>query len=326
MGRIDALNGGCADISALAPLRIDDARLSKADIAGPPRRAAGPRSFNLRPPSARRFRARHVRAIGRPIQPDIAHPAPEHPLVLPRADVRRTANAAREQVVLGLETGLDNPCLYRSACRWRDLELHRLPGLALRDDRARRNLSAMLDVAHLQRDQVAAAQLAVDAQIEQRQLARAALLLHARTNRPYVLRLERCLLPDELALVSGHALSSSGLVGLHGGSPSTRRRGGGGAPAAPTKVPDVHHLHLSIQRQLRCEEFACGHERQSQIATRSYALAGRRGWLVEWIARRPLAAAGLFPWQVRLQRCFSAACAAAAALIMEACRIPIRGF
>jgi hypothetical protein len=153
-----------------------------------------------------------VRAVLGPVEPDIAHPIPEHPRVLPRADVRRAMNAAREQVVLGLEPSLDDPGLHRCTRWWRDLELHRSSGLVLRDDRARRNLGAMLDVAQLQCHQITAPQLAVDAQVEQRQFTCLVLALQPGSDRPYVAGLERCLLPHQLALVPRHALSASGLT------------------------------------------------------------------------------------------------------------------
>jgi hypothetical protein len=61
-------------------------------------------------------------------------------------------------------------------------------------------------IAHPQRNPVAAPQVAVDARVEQRQLARTVLLLQACAHRPHVLGFERSLLPDELALIPGFAV------------------------------------------------------------------------------------------------------------------------
>ena len=62
--------------------------------------------------------------------------------------------AAGEEEVLLLQPGL------------RDLELHRALRLVLHDDGARRHLVSMTHVPNLQSDEVASAQLAVDAQVE----------------------------------------------------------------------------------------------------------------------------------------------------------------
>lgn len=82
-----------------------------------------------------------------------------------------------------------------------DLEMHRTLGLVLHDDGACRHGFAVADVPDLESDEVAAAKLAVDAQVEQGELAHPALHLETDAQRPDVLELERRLLPDELPLV-----------------------------------------------------------------------------------------------------------------------------
>jgi hypothetical protein len=69
----------------------------------------------------------------------------------------------------------------------RDLELDRPASLLLLDDGATCDLIAVRDVAHLQCHDIASSQLAVHAQIEQRQLARSLMLLQLKVLRPDVL-------------------------------------------------------------------------------------------------------------------------------------------
>jgi hypothetical protein len=60
-----------------------------------------------------------------------------------------------------------DPLLDGVACCWCDLELNRPLGLVLHDNGARRHLVAVADVPDPEADQVAAAQLAVDPEIEE---------------------------------------------------------------------------------------------------------------------------------------------------------------
>jgi len=110
---------------------------------------------------------------------------------------------AGEQEVLRLLSGLLDPRLQCVPGGLRDLELHWALGLVLHDDGACRHLVAMTDIPDLERDEIAAAQLAVDAQVEEREFAHPALHLEADAQRPDVLELERCLLPDDPPLFQG---------------------------------------------------------------------------------------------------------------------------
>jgi len=77
------------------------------------------------------------------------------------------------------------------------------------------------DIADAQLHQIASAQLAVDAQVEQRQFAAPVLHLQVRPDRPDFPGLERGLLPDELALVP--RLAMNGIAcGTHDGLPSSK--------------------------------------------------------------------------------------------------------
>ena len=59
----------------------------------------------------------------------------------------------------------------------------------------------MAYVANAQPHEIASTQFAVDAEIEQGEFSQAALHLQANPDAPNRLQLERCLLPDQLALV-----------------------------------------------------------------------------------------------------------------------------
>jgi hypothetical protein len=92
--------------------------------------------------------------------------------------------------------------------------------LVLHDDGACRHLVAMAHVPDLESDEIASAQLAVDAQVEQREFAYATHHLEADAERPDVFELEGRLLSDDLFLVP--RLARSGVsCGFHDGLPSS---------------------------------------------------------------------------------------------------------
>ena len=86
-------------------------------------------------------------------------------------------------------------------------------GFLLHDDGACRNPLAMTDVANLELDQIAGPQLAVEPQVEQRQLPDPMFDLQSDADGPYVLQLEGRLLTHQLALVPRFV---AGLVGRAG--------------------------------------------------------------------------------------------------------------
>src|SRR4030095_3030958 len=108
---------------------------------------------------------------------------------------------AGEQEVLRLQLGLLDPLLHGiPSCR-SDLELHRALRLVLHHHGAGCHLIAVADVPDLEANEVAATELAVDAEIEECQLTQSILHLQPDAQRPDVLELEWRLLPDDLALV-----------------------------------------------------------------------------------------------------------------------------
>lgn len=78
----------------------------------------------------------------------------------------------------------------------------------------------MTHVPDLERDEVASAQLAVDAEVEQCEFAPPSLHLEGDAQRPDVLELEGRLLPDKLALVPRLAMNGVA-CGSHDGLPSS---------------------------------------------------------------------------------------------------------
>jgi hypothetical protein len=76
-------------------------------------------------------------------------------------------------------------------------------GLALQHRRSRDDLIGVHDVTHPQADQVAAAQLTVDREFEERQIPHPVVHLQANASGPHLHEPEWGFLTDELALVSG---------------------------------------------------------------------------------------------------------------------------
>jgi hypothetical protein len=115
---------------------------------------------------------------------------------------------ARKQIVFGFQSRVSDPGEDRFSGRFRDFELNWPLRFLLHDDRARGDSIAVSDIANAQLHEIAAAQLAVDRQIEQRELALPIGQLEPNPNCPNVPEFERCFLPDELALVPGIAAAS----------------------------------------------------------------------------------------------------------------------
>jgi hypothetical protein len=90
----------------------------------------------------------------------------------------------------------------------------------LHDNGTRRHLVSMAHIPDFEGDEVASSQLAVDAEVEERQFSHPALHLEADAQRPDVLELEGRLLPDDLALVPRLAMSGTA-CGSHDGLPSS---------------------------------------------------------------------------------------------------------
>ncbi len=119
----------------------------------------------------------------------------------------RTPHTASKEKVVKRETRQPNPVGQRGSRRLCDLELHGSRCLLLQHDRPCRDTLAVTDVSNLQLEQVAGAQLAVDAKIEQRQFSRSAEDLKPDSDSPNFFEFERHLLTDKFAFVPRAALN-----------------------------------------------------------------------------------------------------------------------
>jgi len=116
------------------------------------------------------------------------------------------AHSAGKQAILKPEVRPSDPRSQRIARLLGDFKLNGTLGFLLHDDRSRSDAIAIRDIPNSRLDQVAGSQLAVDGQIEQRQLPNAIGKLQSNPDGPDVLERERCLLTDELAFVPGIAV------------------------------------------------------------------------------------------------------------------------
>jgi hypothetical protein len=96
----------------------------------------------------------------------------------------------------------------------RQLELHRPLRFPLDHHGSREYPVPERDVAYSKTDEIAAAKLAIDSQVEHREIADGIRILKVDSDRPNIFRLERWFLADELALVPSVAF----LQGFHTGS------------------------------------------------------------------------------------------------------------
>jgi hypothetical protein len=132
------------------------------------------------------------------------------------------AATATKQEIAGSLLGRRNVLIDRLAGLLGDLEPDRKLGLVLPNGRPVDRIAMRRDILDSKAHQVSATQLAIDREIEERQVSRAPCELQSSSNGPDVLRLQRWFRSDELALVPGPALGRDGadlVDGLHGPSP-----------------------------------------------------------------------------------------------------------
>ncbi len=137
----------------------------------------------------RRLGAAHrVRAILAAVHPGALDPTVHDSCVLARRGA--STCGARFQ-----------PVLQRGAGLLRDLKLNRTASLVLDDCRPVPHMTAHGDVTDQQADEIAATKLAVDGEVEYRQMAFVSLDLKWDTNGPDLFRPQKTLLSDKTALV-----------------------------------------------------------------------------------------------------------------------------
>jgi hypothetical protein len=148
--------------------------------------------------SSKKVRAEKVR-----VEADRCNPDRDEPSILPGRQGAVVITTATEQkfarfLARGFDVIVD--CLPRL---FRQLKPDGPTRLLLPHCRAIDRIPARCDVLHPNCDDIAAPQLAVDCQIEHRQVARPSLHLQSGTDRPNMLCPQRRFLADELTLVPG---------------------------------------------------------------------------------------------------------------------------
>ena len=128
--------------------------------------------------------------------PDVSrcrHPLVHEPGILPGADVSSVVDPARESEVVERAAPTFKPSKDARAGRFKKLELDGSASFTLDDDRAGANPAATDEVADPDLDDVAAAQLAVDREVEHRSVSDPSLAVEPEADGPDLLRFERAL-------------------------------------------------------------------------------------------------------------------------------------
>ena len=125
------------------------------------------------------------------------------PRVLTGREVSLPPHTAREKMAPAPEIGFGKPVSDRSPRLLRDLELDRPPSLLLDHGPAVPHPATGAHVLDLQRDEIAAAQPAVDRELEQGKVALPTLQLKPDPDCPDIFRPERPLLADRWPLFQG---------------------------------------------------------------------------------------------------------------------------
>src|SRR5262245_13038162 len=137
------------------------------------------------------------------VEADAAYPFGDETRILARRQVSIGTAPAREQVLARLATGHAKIVVESLAGHLSQLEPDRPAGLSLADIGAVNSVAVGCHVIDPDRDEIATSQLAVDRQVEQRQVARAALQLQLGPDGPYVSWPQRRLWAREFALIPG---------------------------------------------------------------------------------------------------------------------------
>lgn len=110
----------------------------------------------------------YVRAIGRRVQTDLAHPAVHDARILTGGQMGRSVKPAWEQELLTSETCAPNPCGQRFPGLRRNLKLHRTLRLLLLDDCACGDPFSVREITDSQFHEIARSQFAVYGEVEER--------------------------------------------------------------------------------------------------------------------------------------------------------------
>src|SRR5216683_2203590 len=155
------------------------------------------------------------------VQSDAADPCGDEAGILACCHVAVRTATAGEQELAGPFAGGPQIVIDRLAGLFAQFKSDGSPSFLLSDRCAIGRVSASGDILDPNGDDITAAKLAVDCQIEHSQIASAAFDLEFRPDRPDVLGAQRRLCPRDLALVPRHSLGRGGRIQLilHGHTP-----------------------------------------------------------------------------------------------------------
>ena len=132
--------------------------------------------------------AQRVRAVSRAVHPGAVDPAMHDARVLPGRQMWLVVDAARKDIEASICRAHVQPVLQRGSGLFRDLKLNGSAGLMLDNRRPVSHAAAGSYVIDPNADEIAAAQLAIDGEVEHRQIAFVALNLKSDTNGPDLFR------------------------------------------------------------------------------------------------------------------------------------------
>src|SRR5580700_5485770 len=133
-------------------------------------------------------------------------------------NVRPIAEAAREEKRAFSYGAQGEPVVDRRSGLFGDLKLDRPTRFLLDHGGAVRHSATSAHIVDAQPHEIATPQLAIDGQIEKREVAFTSLKLEPDADRPDLLRLERTFLPNEAVLIPGNfgKADERGERGVHG--------------------------------------------------------------------------------------------------------------
>lgn len=112
-----------------------------------------------------------MRTVILPTKPDRRHPLIDQPGVLPSAEMISVVDATGKGIVIDSSSPSLQPGKQTSSDLGRNFELHGSSSLLLDDHRASSNFVASDECPDFKFDQIAAAELAVDGEIEKRSIS-----------------------------------------------------------------------------------------------------------------------------------------------------------
>jgi hypothetical protein len=151
-----------------------------------------------------------MRTVCAGLQTNRRHPVTDNPRILAGRNVNTIVKPAGPKVFGPEHQRVVHPLFEGSPGAFRDFEADRFLGLALQDRRPFLDLAGRHDIDDLHPDQIATAQLAVDGQVKERQVAMVLGQLKPNPDRPDMFGLKRSFLADDPAFVPGWTQCANG--------------------------------------------------------------------------------------------------------------------